>query len=116
MRPSSIVRARSSSVCENLFLRHIWRAAGAHLGLRQSELLLSLADHLEASDHRGVRDVVAGFRPFAESASITETVRALYLVDAAHDVFAAWWEGVISAASPEEQAFLRELFRFDWLT
>jgi radical SAM C-methyltransferase len=105
-------------LAENALLRWCWPALELIPGLTQSGAIRAFADRVDRSELLFAEDVRSYFRPFADSTSIGAALRCIHSRPAeALVLFETWWEqDILARAKPESLAFLRSVFRFDWLT
>ncbi|WBB75794.1 KedN5 family methylcobalamin-dependent radical SAM C-methyltransferase [Micromonospora sp. WMMD1128] len=102
---------------EHQFLRHVWAPARLVAGLRQSELIRSLAAWWEAADDPDVCAFLRDVPTIAESAAVSAGLRRMYATPAVDRAAADWWEtAVVPRFPPAWRAFAAELYEFERLS
>ncbi|SBT43083.1 KedN5 family methylcobalamin-dependent radical SAM C-methyltransferase [Micromonospora auratinigra] len=102
---------------EHQFLRHVWAPARLLAGVRQSELIRSLAAWWEAVDDAEVRAFLRDVPTVAESAAVSAGLRRLYATPALERAVGDWWSAtVVPRFPPAWRAFAAELYEFDRLS
>jgi tRNA A37 methylthiotransferase MiaB len=107
---------------EHLVLRHVWRPLRTLTGMTQSQGLLAFDAWIDGRDDK-VLTRLAGLRGSvvealeASSRLIEAGLECFYADPSIDAVMERWWEESILPQTPEaSRAFLRDLFRYDWLT
>jgi radical SAM superfamily enzyme YgiQ (UPF0313 family) len=100
---------------ENLVLRALWPALRATIGMRQSEAILSIADHIEASPSEVaavLRD--AARSSFADPDSLAPALELCYVGSGFDLLIRDWWSSVLRPEIPDEwRTVLDSVVRYD---
>jgi radical SAM superfamily enzyme YgiQ (UPF0313 family) len=105
------------AVAENSFLRHIWHPLRELAGLRQSEIIISLADWFDGCEDAAA---VPLRRPhgLVDATRLSATIRYLFEEKRVCVLFERWWEECVAPRLREglERRVLGDVFRLDLLT
>lgn len=102
---------------ENHYLHHAWRPVRLLAGLTQSQIIISLMEHIESCDD----PAVASFRDLipllAESPAVIRALRRLYEDPAMAETIDLWWQTKILPLLPAAwRPFGEDLYRFECLS
>ena len=89
---------------ENQFLKRLWHPARLLAGMSQSQVITSLLDWIEASQHEAVRAFRDSFPVIAESPAVAAGHRMLYADRALEAEVERWWNTAVVSRFPREWA------------
>lgn len=89
---------------ENQFIKRLWHPARLLAGLSQSQVINSLLDWIEASEHEAVRAFRASFPVIAESPAVAAGHRLLYTDPELEREVERWWNTAVVPRFPREWA------------
>jgi radical SAM C-methyltransferase len=102
---------------ENPTFRMIWPALRAFSTIRQSEILLSLADWFDMCEHPAASGLRASQVKLGDPDAVPRALRALCSRSAVDTLLADWWVSSIVPRLPKQsRAFLTDAFRYDIVT
>jgi len=107
-------------LAEHMIIRYCWSPLRKLTGMTQSQVLLSLDRWIDgqtqpvASTLRACRAAVTDH---FDANRIEDGLRTFYTEPDLAQLLYRWWdEEIVPRGAPEHAAFLRELFRYDWVT
>ncbi|GGS35195.1 KedN5 family methylcobalamin-dependent radical SAM C-methyltransferase [Actinokineospora fastidiosa] len=101
-------------LAENLVLRSLWPVAGAVLGMGQSALVLSVADHIDGAETPGARLVrAAADGSVADPDSLAPALEFCFSTTEFDDLLMGWWAGIEPRVPAPWRVPLREVLRHD---
>jgi radical SAM C-methyltransferase len=99
---------------ENHFLHHIWRPVLQLTGLTQSQVIISLMEHVDNSDDPAVTSFRELIPVIAESPAVIRALRRLYEDPALAYAIDRWWRtDIASLLPPAWRSFGEDLYKFE---
>jgi radical SAM superfamily enzyme YgiQ (UPF0313 family) len=105
------------SIAENMYFRHIWEPLRVLAGLKQSDLIFSVADWFDACPAPGAESLHSADVPLVDSDVVGRTIKHLHSDERVTALFEAWWEEAVLPLIPAElQPVLNAIFNYDLRT
>ncbi|GLX05359.1 KedN5 family methylcobalamin-dependent radical SAM C-methyltransferase [Microbispora sp. NBRC 16548] len=99
---------------ENQYLRYVWQAARELAGLTQSQVISSLKQYFEGSDHPSAIALLNAVPVLAESPAIAGALRSLYGRPELEAVVHRWWrEVMVPRFPPRWRRFAEALYEYE---
>jgi radical SAM superfamily enzyme YgiQ (UPF0313 family) len=102
------------SIAENMYLRHIWAPLRRLAGVKQSEVIWSVADFFDEHGPPGLRACEV---PLVDSDVVGRTIKQLHTDPQVTDLFRTWWQERMRPRLPKEMiSVLGDILEYDLLT